>query len=127
MPDYPENLKYSKEHEWVKADGKSPVIGITYHAQDSLGDIVYVEMPPVGREFSAMQEFGVVESVKSVSSLFCPVAGKVVARNEALEKRPDLVNSSPYDEGWIIKVEMSNPAELNDLLSSADYQKILKK
>lgn len=123
---YPENLKYSKEHEWVKADGKVAVIGITDYAQDSLGDVVYVEVPPVGKEFAAGQEFGVVESVKSVSSLYCPVAGKVVEKNEALEKKPELVNDSPYENGWIIKVEMANPAELNGLLSAADYQKLLK-
>ena len=123
---YPENLKYSKEHEWVKADGKVAVIGITDYAQDSLGDVVYVEVPPVGKEFTAGQEFGVVESVKSVSSLYCPVSGKVVARNEALEKKPELVNDSPYEHGWIIKVEMASPADLNGLLSAADYQKLLK-
>jgi glycine cleavage system H protein len=124
---YPENLKYSKEHEWVKVDGKIATIGITHYAQDSLGDVVYVELPPIGREFSAMQEFGVVESVKSVSSLYCPVSGKVVERNASLEKQPELVNKSPYGEGWIIKVEMSKPAELNNLLSAADYQKLLQK
>ncbi|MBN3033122.1 MAG: glycine cleavage system protein GcvH [Candidatus Saganbacteria bacterium] len=123
---FPENLKYSKEHEWVKADGTVAAIGITDYAQDSLGDVVYVEVPPLGKELAAMQEFGVVESVKSVSSLFCPVAGKVVDRNAALEKQPELVNDSPYDSGWIIKVEMANPADLNSLLSAADYQKLLK-
>lgn len=123
---YPDNLKYSKEHEWVKVDGNIATIGITHHAQDALGDVVYVEMPPVGKEFKAMQEFGVVESVKSVSSLFCPVSGKVTERNEALDKKPELVNTSPYAEGWIIKVELSNPAELGSLLSAADYQKLLK-
>lgn len=122
---YPDGLKYSKEHEWVKVEGKTATIGITDYAQDSLGDIVFVEMPPIGREFSAMQEFGVVESVKSVSSLFCPVAGKVIERNEKLAGQAELVNSAPYDDGWIIKIEMSNPAEANQLLSSADYQKIL--
>jgi len=123
---YPENLKYSKEHEWVKVDGKIATVGITHYAQDSLGDVVYVELPPAGREFLAMQEFGVVESVKSVSSLYCPVSGKVTEANKALETRPELVNQSPYDEGWIIKVEMSNPAELNNLLSAAEYQKLLR-
>jgi glycine cleavage system H protein len=126
MSSYPENLKYSKEHEWVKADGNVATVGITDYAQDSLGDVVYVEVPPVGKELKAMDEFGVVESVKSVSSLYCPVSGKVIARNDSLEKSPELVNDSPYDNGWIIKVEMSNPAELNDLLPAADYQKILK-
>lgn len=123
---YPENLRYSQEHEWVKVDGKVATIGITYYAQDSLGDVVYVELPALGQEFKSMQEFGVVESVKSVSSLYAPVAGKVVERNEALDKKPELVNTSPYDEGWIIKVEMSSPADLNNLLSSSDYQKTLK-
>lgn len=123
---YPAEYKYSKEHEWVKADGTTAVIGITHHAQDALGDIVFVELPPVGRDLAAMQEFGVVESVKSVSSLYCPVAGKVVARNEKLLTQPELVNKSPHDEGWIIKVEMSNPAELTALLSAADYEKLLK-
>ncbi|MDD5593949.1 MAG: glycine cleavage system protein GcvH [Candidatus Margulisbacteria bacterium] len=126
MPAYPDNLKYSKEHEWVKVDGRVATIGITHYAQDSLGDVVYVEVPPAGKELAAMQEFGVVESVKSVSSLYCPIAGKVVERNEALEKHPELVNDSPYDGGWIIKVEMTSPADLNNLLSSADYQKLLK-
>jgi glycine cleavage system H protein len=126
MPAYPENLKYSKEHEWVKADGKVAAIGITDYAQDSLGDVVYVEVPPLGKELKAGEEFGVVESVKSVSSLYCPVSGRVVERNEALEKQPQLVNDSPYDNGWVIKVEMSAPAELDGLLSAADYQKLLK-
>ncbi|MFA4843709.1 MAG: glycine cleavage system protein GcvH [Candidatus Margulisiibacteriota bacterium] len=123
---YPDNLKYSKEHEWVKADGRIATIGITHYAQDSLGDIVYVELPPLGKEFKARQEFGVAESVKSVSSLYTPVSGKIVARNDALDGKPQLVNDSPYGEGWIIKVEMSDPAEVNALLSAADYQKILK-
>ena len=122
---YPEDLKYSKEHEWIRVDGKVATIGITFHAQDALGDVVYVEMPSLGKELAARQEFGVVESVKSVSGLFCPVSGKVIERNAELEKRPELINSSPYESGWIIKVEMSDPAELNKLLSAADYQKTL--
>ena len=123
---YPENLKYSQEHEWVRVEGKLAVIGITDYAQDSLGDVVYVEVPPLGKELAARQEFGVVESVKSVSSLYSPVSGKVVDRNPALEKQPELVNDSPYDNGWIIKVEMADPADLNGLLAAADYKKILK-
>lgn len=124
---YPENLKYSKEHEWVRVDGQTATIGITDFAQDSLGDVVYVELPAVGKEFKTMQEFGVVESVKSVSSLYSPVAGKVVENNASLNDQPAKVNDSPYDEGWIIKVEMSNPADVTGLLSAADYQKMLKK
>ena len=123
---YPENLKYSREHEWVKIEGHTATIGITFHAQDALGDVVYVEVPPVGQTLKAREEFGVVESVKSVSCLYCPVSGKVVERNANLEAKPQLVNDSPYDEGWIIKVEMSDPAELNALFSAADYQKLLK-
>ena len=123
---YPDNLKYSKEHEWVKAEGNVATVGITHYAQDHLGAIVYVELPAVSKEFAAMQEFGVAESVKSVSSLYCPVSGKVLEKNAALDKHPELANQSPYDQGWMIKVEMSNPAELNNLLSSADYQKTLK-
>ena len=124
---YPDNLKYSKEHEWVKSDGKVATIGITDFAQDSLGDVVYVELPPVGKELAAMQEFGVVESVKSVSSLYCPVAGRVVAVNAALNDKPEKVNDSPYDEGWIVKVELSSPSDIDKLLSASDYQLTLKK
>ncbi len=123
MSNYPEDLKYSKEHEWVKAEGKIATIGISYHAQDALGDVVYVELPSVGKELKAMEEFGVVESVKSVSSLFSPVSGKVAEVNSALNDAPQAVNEDPYGKGWIIKVEMANPTEINSLLSSADYQK----
>lgn len=124
---YPADLKYSKEHEWVRVDGKTATVGITFHAQDALGDVVYVEVPPLGKEFAAMQEFGVVESVKSVSSLYSPVAGKVVARNEQLADHPELVNNSPYDEGWIIKLEMANLLDLDQLLSADAYQKMIQK
>jgi glycine cleavage system H protein len=124
--DFPAELKYSKEHEWAKVEGKVAVIGITAHAQDALGDIVYVELPPLGKELKAGEEFGVAESVKSVSSLYSPVNGKVVARNEALEGKPQLVNDAPYGDGWIIKVELSEPSGLDTLLSATDYQKLLQ-
>ncbi|OGC36377.1 glycine cleavage system protein H [candidate division WOR-1 bacterium RIFOXYB2_FULL_48_7] len=124
---YPENLKYSQEHEWVRVEGNKAIIGITHHAQDALGDVVYVELPPVGKEFKAMQEFGVVESVKSVSSLYSPVSGKVTANNASLNDHPEKVNLSPYDEGWIMEMEISNPADLDNLLSAAAYQATLKK
>ena len=123
MSNYPEDLKYSKEHEWVKVDGKTATIGISFHAQDALGDVVYVELPPVGKELKAMDEFGVVESVKSVSSLYCPVSGKVIEVNSALNDAPQAVNEDPYGKGWIIKVEMLNPADVNNLLSATDYEK----
>ncbi len=123
----PEELKYSKEHEWVKSDGKIATIGITHHAQDQLGDVVYVELPTVGKDFSAMQEFGVVESVKSVSSLYCPVGGKVVEANPTLNDKPQLVNDEPYTAGWMIRIEMKNPSELSSLLSADEYKKLIEK
>lgn len=124
---YPAELKYSKEHEWVKAGGAFAVIGITEHAQDSLGDIVYVELPKVGSKFSAMKEFGVVESVKTVSTLYCPVSGEVVEVNSKLSSKPEAINKDPYGEGWMIKVKMSDPSELTKLLSASEYESILKK
>jgi glycine cleavage system H protein len=123
---YPEDLKYTKTHEWAKVEGKIATVGITHFAQDSLGDVVFVELPPVGKELKAEQEFGVVESVKSVSSLYAPVSGKVIERNSQLELHPELVNQSPYQDGWLIKVEVSNPAELDQLLTSQAYQDFLK-
>ncbi len=123
---YPEGLKYSKEHEWVKAEGKVATIGITHHAQDQLGDVVYVELPPAGSEFKAMEEFGVVESVKSVSSLYCPVAGKVTEANSEINNSPQLVNDDPYGKGWMIKIEMSNPSDLDALLAPDAYKKIIE-
>jgi glycine cleavage system H protein len=127
MGNYPADLKYSKEHEWVKVNDNTATVGISDHAQDALGDVVYVELPAVGKELKAMQEFGVVESVKSVSTLYSPVTGKVIARNEALNDHPEKVNASPYDEGWMIRLEMSSPADLAALLSAADYQKLIQK
>jgi glycine cleavage system H protein len=122
MSHVPANLKYSKEHEWVKVEGQQARIGITDFAQDELGDIVFVELPEVGSEVKVNQTFGTVESVKTVSDLFAPVSGKVVAVNEALSDSPEQVNSNPYEDGWMIVVEMSNPAELDDLLDATGYQ-----
>jgi glycine cleavage system H protein len=124
---YPANLKYSKEHEWVKVDGGTATIGITSHAQNSLGDIVYIELPKVGAKYNAMKEFGVVESVKTVSTLYCPVSGEVVEVNSALSSKPEVVNNDPYGEGWMIKVKMSDPSELDKLLSASAYEALLKK
>lgn len=123
----PEELKYSKEHEWVKSEGKVATVGITHHAQDQLGDVVYIELPAVGKEFSAMQEFGVVESVKSVSSLYCPISGKVIEANLTLNDQPQLVNVTPYAEGWMIKLEIKNPSELSSLLTAEEYKKLIEK
>ena len=124
---YPGNLKYSKEHEWVKVDGSIATIGITSHAQSELGDIVYVELPKIGAKFSAMKEFGVVESVKTVSTLYCPVTGEVIEINSSLSSKPEVVNTDPYGQGWIIKVKLSDPSEADKLLSSKEYEALLKK
>ena len=119
--DFPEDLKYSKEHEWVKVDGGTVIIGITAHAQDELGDVVYVEAPEVGSSVDASGTFGVVESVKAVSDLYAPVSGKVIEVNSRLEVEPELINTDPYNEAWIIKVEMTDSSELDALLTSEEY------
>lgn len=123
----PSDLKYSKEHEWVKVKGDVATIGITHHAQDSLGDIVYIELPKVGTKFSAMKEFGVVESVKTVSTLYSPVSGEVVEVNSKLSAKPESINTDPYGEGWMIKINMSDASDLSKLLSASEYEAILKK
>lgn len=122
---YPEDLKYSKEHEWVRVNGDIASVGITFHAQDELGDIVYVELPKVGAKFQAMAEFGVVESVKTVSTLYCPVAGEVVEVNGSLVGAPETVNKDPYGAAWMIKIRMSDPSDAGKLLSAADYKKLI--
>ncbi len=124
---YPTELKYSKEHEWVKAEGPNATIGITSHAQSELGDIVYVELPKVGAKLKAMQEFGVVESVKTVSTLYCPVSGEVIAVNQEISAKPEIVNDDPHGKGWMIKVKMADPSDLNKLLSASDYEALIKK
>ncbi|PNX78583.1 glycine cleavage system H protein mitochondrial-like, partial [Trifolium pratense] len=117
------NLKYADSHEWVKVDGNSATIGITDHAQDHLGDVVYVELPEVGAAVTQGDGFGAVESVKATSDINSPVSGKVVEINEELSNSPALVNSSPYENGWIIKVELSDNSELNKLMDSEQYSK----
>jgi len=118
----PVDLRYSKEHEWARLDGNRVVVGITDFAQDELGDIVYVELPTVGTELEATGTFGVVESVKAVSDLYVPVSGTVVDVNATLEDRPELVNESPYGEGWMIVIDMSHADDFQQLLSAAAYQ-----
>jgi len=126
--EFPNDLKYSKEHEWVRVmDGNTAVIGITDFAQDELGDIVFVETPAIGRNLKAGETFGVAESVKTVSDLYCPVTGQVIEVNTELEGRPELVNERPFGEGWIIKVKMENPKELENLLSAGDYRGLTQK
>ena len=122
MANVPEDLHYSKDHEWVRVDGNEAVIGITDYAQNSLGDVVYVELPKPGDEFAANESFGSVESVKAVSEVFSPVAGVVSAINESLADEPEKVNSDPYGEGWMIALRVKNPADVNALLSAADYR-----
>jgi glycine cleavage system H protein len=118
----PENLKYTKDHEWVKIDGDTATVGISDFAQSELGDIVYVEVETLDEEFDQEEVFGTVEAVKTVSDLFMPVSGKIIEFNEALEDEPERVNENPYDQGWIIKIKMSKPEEAEDLLSADDYK-----
>lgn len=119
---YPKDLKYTKEHEWIQVNGNSANVGITDHAQESLGDIVFVELPKVGAQLHAGKTFGTVESVKAVSELFAPASGKVTAVNDALNQSPENINKDAH-AAWMIKIELSNPAELNGLLSADDYEK----
>lgn len=119
----PQDLKYTKDHEWVKVEGDDvAVVGISDFAQSELGDIVYVEVETLDEELSSEEVFGTVEAVKTVSDLFMPVSGKIIAFNDTLEDEPELVNENPYDEGWIIKIKMSNPDELDNLLSADAYK-----
>jgi len=122
---FPEELRYTKDHEWIRIEGDVAIVGITDFAQKELGDIVYVDVDQDGEHVEADGTFGSVEAVKTVSDLFMPVAGEVVEVNEALEDSPELVNSDPYGEGWIIKVKVDNAADLDGLLSSSAYQDIV--
>jgi glycine cleavage system H protein len=125
LMNFPKELRYSEEHEWVKVEGNKAYIGITEFAQDELGDIVFVELPEVGDEIEADEPFGSVESVKTVSELYAPVSGKVVEINGELEDSPELVNESPFEKAWMIVVELSNESELEKLMSAADYEKMV--
>jgi glycine cleavage system H protein len=122
---FPENLKYTKDHEWVRVEGNTAVIGITEFAQGELGDIVYIDISTEGEDLAHEEIFGTVEAVKTVSDLFMPVSGKVSAVNKELDSNPESVNKDPYGKGWMIKVEMKNPAEANSLLSAADYKALI--
>ncbi len=125
--EFPDDLRYSKEHEWVSVSEGVATIGVTDFAQDELGDIVFVELPEIGTRLNQGETFGVAESVKTVSDLYCPVAGEIIEANHALEEKPELVNSSPYTEGWMLKIKMSGPPLLEDLLSAADYEEYVLK
>jgi len=120
-----ENLKYTKEHEWVKVEGDTALVGITDFAQSSLGDIVFVELPEIGKKLNANQTFGVVESIKSVSDLYSPLSGTVLESNTALTNSPETCNQSPYENAWMLKLKIENPGELNDLLSATQYSEYL--
>jgi glycine cleavage system H protein len=122
MANVPEGLYYSKDHEWLKVEGETGTVGITDHAQHSLGDVVYVELPKKGETFAAHDTFGSVESVKAVSELFLPVAGEITEVNESLADEPEKVNSDPYGDGWMLRVKLSNRGEVDSLLSAAEYE-----
>ena len=123
----PEGLKYTREHEWVKVEGDRGRIGITHYAQDQLGDVVFVELPKKGRQLRQMESFGVVESVKAVSDLYCPVSGEVVEVNSVLEQKPEIVNQDPYGQGWMIVVKVRSRKELDALMSAQQYTAFLEK
>ncbi len=123
---FPENLKYTKEHEWISIEGDTATVGITDFAQRELGDIVYVEVDTEGEELDRDEVFGTVEAVKTVSDLFMPVSGEVLEFNETLEDEPELINKDPYGKGWIIKIKVLNPDEMNDLLDAEAYKKNIK-
>jgi glycine cleavage system H protein len=126
MANIPDDLHYSKDHEWVRVDGDVAVVGITDYAQDSLGDVVYVELPKVGDDFAANESFGSVESVKAVSEVFSPVSGEIVGTNEALGDTPEKVNQDPYGDGWMIRIKMANPGEVDSMLTAAEYEDFTK-
>ena len=126
MANVPEDLHYSKDHEWVRVDGDVAIIGITDYAQNSLGDVVYVELPKAGDEFAANEPFGSVESVKAVSEVFTPIAGVIAQINESLADEPEKVNTDPYGDGWMIRLTMSNRGEVDSLLTAAEYEDFTK-
>jgi glycine cleavage system H protein len=126
MATYPADLRYTREHEWARVEGNRARVGITHYAQDQLGDVVFVELPRVGTRVRHMQSFGVVESVKAVSDLFAPLSGEVVEVNQSLTERPEQVNQDPYGGGWMIVIALSEPKELDGLLSAAEYEKFLQ-
>jgi glycine cleavage system H protein len=121
----PADLRYTKEHEWVRVEGDEAIVGITAHAADQLGDIVFVELPAVGRTVEQFATFGVVESVKAVSDLFAPVGGEVVGANDALASAPEVVNADPYGDGWMLRIRLADPAQVEALLDAATYEALV--
>ncbi|MBI2413745.1 MAG: glycine cleavage system protein GcvH [Deltaproteobacteria bacterium] len=124
--EFPKDLKYTKEHEWVKVEGNIATVGITDYAQDSLGDVVYVELPQEGGTVTKNEPFGVVESVKAVSDLYSPISGSVHEVNDAIIDSPEAINEDPYGDAWMIRVEIGNTNDLSDLMSSDEYQKFIE-
>lgn len=123
---YPEDLRYNKEHEWVRRENGRARIGISHYAQDELGDVVFVDLPQVGSTFQAGEAFAAVESVKAVSDIYAPVSGRVVEVNEELLDKPELINQEPYGAGWIAVIEMDDPSELDNLLDAAGYKQLVE-
>src|SRR5690606_3945660 len=123
--EFPKNLKYTNDHEWVRVEGDTAYIGITDFAQKELGDIVYVEIETVGQNLGQGEVFGTVEAVKTVSDLFMPLSGEIIEMNQKIESNPELVNSDPYGDGWMIKIKLSKADELNDILTAADYEALV--
>jgi len=121
----PENLKYTKDHEWVRADGSTGYVGITDYAQGELGDIIYLDVTTVGETLAQGDTFGTIEAVKTVSDCFIPVSGKIAEFNNAINDNPAIVNKDPYGDGWIIKIEITNPAELDTLITADEYKKLV--
>tara|TARA_B100000579_G_C22523061_1_gene707071 strand:- start:38 stop:415 length:378 start_codon:yes stop_codon:yes gene_type:complete len=121
----PVDLKYTKEHEWLKIEDNIAYVGITDFAQSELGDIVFVELPNLGDEFSQNDIFGTIEAVKTLADLYIPISGKIIAINDKLENEPELINNDPYEEGWIVKIEMSNPSDVDLLLDENDYKGLI--
>lgn len=124
---FPATLKYTKDHEWIRVEGKSGWIGITEYAQGELGDVVFVELPAVGTKLETGKSFGTIEAVKAVSDLYAPVAGEVTELNQEVQNSPELVNKEPYDRGWMIKITIANPAEVDALLDVEAYKKLIAK
>jgi len=122
----PEGLRYHTEHEWIREENRTAVLGITHFAQDALGDVVYIELPKVGSEVRSGQEIGEVESTKTTSAVYTPVTGKILSVNEALKDRPELVNQDPYGEGWIVKIQMADSSEVAKLMDAKQYGAYLK-
>jgi glycine cleavage system H protein len=122
---YPEDLKYTREHEWARTEGDRATVGITDYAQDALGDIVYIDLPALGTAVGAGERFGEVESTKSVSDIYSPVSGTIVERNNDLDKSPEIINSDPYGRGWLVIVQITDPAELDGLMNAEAYSNLV--